>query len=60
MPNIGPMELMVVLVLALLVLGPKRMPSVGRSLGSGLREFKQGIAGGGAKDASPDDRRGLD
>ena len=47
MPNIGPMELVVVLVIALLVLGPKRFPETGRSLGRGLREFKDSIKGGG-------------
>jgi len=46
MPNIGPMELVVVLVIALLVLGPKRLPAAGRSLGQGIREFRQSITGG--------------
>lgn len=41
--SIGPTELIVVLALALLILGPKRLPSVGRSLGQGMREFKTGI-----------------
>jgi sec-independent protein translocase protein TatA len=45
MPNIGPMELIVVLIVALLVLGPKRLPSAGRSLGHGIREFKDSITG---------------
>jgi sec-independent protein translocase protein TatA len=45
MPNIGPMELVIVLSIALLVLGPKRLPQAGRSLGKGLREFKQGLSG---------------
>jgi sec-independent protein translocase protein TatA len=45
MPSIGPMELIVVLVIALVVLGPKRLPDVGRSLGGGLREFKDSVAG---------------
>lgn len=45
MPNVGPMELIVVLVIALLVLGPKKLPEAGRSIGKGLREFKDGIAG---------------
>jgi sec-independent protein translocase protein TatA len=45
MPNIGPMELAVVLLIALLILGPKRLPAAGRSLGQGLREFKESIAG---------------
>jgi sec-independent protein translocase protein TatA len=44
--SIGPMELIVVLVIALIVLGPKRLPDAGRSLGRGLREFKGAISGG--------------
>jgi sec-independent protein translocase protein TatA len=44
MPSIGPMELVIVLVVALLVPGPKRLPDAGRSLGRGLREFKDAIA----------------
>ena len=47
MPNIGPLELVIVLVVALLILGPKRLPSAGRSLGRGMREFKDGITGRG-------------
>ena len=45
MPNVGPLELMVVLVIALIVLGPKRLPEVGRSLGRGIREFKDTLSG---------------
>jgi sec-independent protein translocase protein TatA len=45
MPNIGPMELLVVGIIALIVLGPKRLPEVGRSLGKGMREFKDSMAG---------------
>ncbi|MEA2248712.1 MAG: sec-independent protein translocase protein TatA, partial [Solirubrobacteraceae bacterium] len=40
MPSIGPMELIVVLAIALIVLGPKRLPEAGKSLGRGIREFK--------------------
>jgi sec-independent protein translocase protein TatA len=43
--NIGPMELIIVLVIALLVIGPKRLPEVGKSLGRGMREFKESIGG---------------
>jgi sec-independent protein translocase protein TatA len=60
MPSIGPMELIIVLVIALVVLGPKRLPGAGRSLGRGLREFKDGIAGEGSGETRPlglDDRR---
>jgi sec-independent protein translocase protein TatA len=45
MANIGPMELIVVLVIALIVLGPKKLPEVGRSIGRGLREFKHSLGG---------------
>lgn len=43
--NVGPLELVIVLVIALLILGPKRLPEVGKSIGSGMREFKDAISG---------------
>ena len=45
MPGIGPMEIVVVLIIALLVFGPKRLPDLGRSLGGGMREFKNSVTG---------------
>lgn len=45
MPNIGPMELIIVLAIALIVLGPKRLPDAGRSLGSSVRGFKDALTG---------------
>ena len=45
MPSIGPTELMIVFVLALLVLGPRRLPEAGRSLGRGIKEFKSSVKG---------------
>lgn len=45
MPNIGPMEIVVVLIIALVVFGPKRLPELGKSLGKGIQEFKGTIGG---------------
>lgn len=45
MPNIGPLEIVIVLVIVLLIFGPKRLPDLGRSLGSGMREFKDSVTG---------------
>lgn len=45
MPNIGPVEIIIVLVIVLLIFGPKRLPDLGRSLGGGLREFKDSVTG---------------
>jgi sec-independent protein translocase protein TatA len=49
------MELIVVLAIALIVLGPKKLPEVGRSVGKGMREFKDAISGD--KDHDEDDER---
>jgi len=43
--NVGPLEIVVVLVIALIVFGPKRLPELGRSLGKGIREFKGSVTG---------------
>lgn len=45
MPNIGPLEIVGLLLLALLLFGAKRLPEIGRSLGSGMREFKDSVSG---------------
>ena len=47
MSGIGIPELLIVLVLALIVLGPKKLPEVGKSLGRGMREFKDSVSGMG-------------
>ena len=49
MPNIGPLELAIVLIIALVIFGPKRLPELGKSLGNGLREFKNSVS------SEPDD-----
>jgi sec-independent protein translocase protein TatA len=41
MGNIGPFELIIILVLALIVIGPKKLPEIGRSVGRGLKEFRR-------------------
>jgi sec-independent protein translocase protein TatA len=53
MPSIGPMELIIVLAIALLVVGPKKLPELGRSLGGGMREFKDSITGKVDHDLEP-------
>ena len=45
MSNIGPLEIAGLLLLALLLFGAKRLPEIGRSLGSGMREFKDSVTG---------------
>jgi sec-independent protein translocase protein TatA len=45
MPNVGPMEIVLLLVFALLLFGAKRLPEIGRSLGTGMREFKDSVSG---------------
>ena len=68
MVNIGPLELVVVLIIALIVLGPQRLPEVGRSVGRGMREFRSAISGDSRDDADDaahndderDEERSLD
>ena len=55
-----PADLLVILVIVLLFLGPKRLPGLGRGIGSGIREFKEGITGGrGHSDEESEDRPEL-
>ena len=49
-PEIGISGLILILIVALLVFGPKRLPEMGRSLGRGMREFKDSVTGGDSKD----------
>ena len=55
MPNVGPLEIVVVLIIALIVFGPKKLPDLGHSLGKGIREFKGSISGE-SDDAPPSAR----
>jgi sec-independent protein translocase protein TatA len=45
MPSIGPLELAIVLLIVLVIFGPKRLPGLGRQLGAGMREFKDSLTG---------------
>ena len=45
MPNVGPLEIIVVLALVLIIFGPKRLPELGHSLGKGIREFRGSLSG---------------
>jgi sec-independent protein translocase protein TatA len=52
--NVGPLEILLVLAIALVVLGPKRLPEAARSVGRGLREFKDSLSGIGDPDDEPE------
>jgi sec-independent protein translocase protein TatA len=52
MPNVGPLEIVLILIVALVIFGPKRLPELGRSAGKGIREFKNSVTG---KDDDDDD-----
>ena len=58
MPNIGPLEIVIVLVIVLVIFGPKRLPDLGRSLGTSMREFKDSVTGKDDDDDKQIDVRG--
>jgi sec-independent protein translocase protein TatA len=60
MPSIGPLEIAIVLVIVLLIFGPKRLPGLGKQLGTGMREFKESITGKDRDDDDDDDRRKVE
>ena len=51
--NVGPLEIGIVLLIVLVIFGPKRLPQLGRSLGSGMREFKDAVTGNSSADSEP-------
>ena len=61
-PNIGPLEIAIVLIIALIVFGPKRLPELGKSLGRGINEFREGVSkiGDDDKDDEDDDEDEFD
>ncbi len=58
--GIGPLELVVIVVILLLIFGAKRLPEIGRGLGSSAREFKDGLTGDKDDDAVPPARKDDD
>lgn len=56
--TVGPLELLIVLGVVLVIFGPKRLPALGRSLGSGMREFKDSISRRHDEDSDDDDAAG--
>jgi sec-independent protein translocase protein TatA len=59
MPNVGPLEIAVVLIIVLIIFGPKRLPELGQSMGRGIREFKNSLTGDKDKDSPEEKRREL-
>jgi sec-independent protein translocase protein TatA len=57
MPNVGPLEIAVVLIIVLIIFGPKRLPELGQSMGRGIREFKNSLSGDSKDKDSPDEKR---
>ena len=56
---IGAPEIIIILIIALVVLGPKKLPEVGKSLGKGMREFKDSVSNMGGKDDDAEDAKKL-
>lgn len=57
--TVGPLELLIVLGVVLMIFGPKRLPALGRSLGTGMREFKDSITRKHDEDEENDDEAGV-
>ena len=57
MPNVGPLEIAVVLIIVLIIFGPKRLPELGQSMGRGIREFKNSLSGDSKDKDSPEEKQ---
>ena len=55
--TIGPGEILIVLVLALLIFGPKKLPELGKGLGRGMRDFKRAVSGDDEDERKAEDER---
>ena len=53
--GVGATELIILLVIVLIIFGPKKLPQLGRSLGGGMREFKNSVSGKGGSDDDDDE-----
>ena len=54
MPNVGPLEIAIVLIVLLVIFGPRRLPELGRSAGAGFRELKAALAGSKQEESRPE------
>ena len=57
MPNLGPMELLLILLIVLVVFGAGKLPQLGRGLGEGIRNFKQAVRDGEQDATKPTDKK---
>jgi sec-independent protein translocase protein TatA len=57
MPNVGPLEIAIVLIVLLVIFGPRRLPELGRSAGAGFRELKSALAGSKREEPRPEPLR---
>jgi sec-independent protein translocase protein TatA len=57
MPNIGPLEIAIVLIIVLVVFGPKRLPELGKSVGEGIKGFRGAMTGDDDDDDSVDKKK---
>jgi sec-independent protein translocase protein TatA len=60
MPNVGPLELAIVLIIALVIFGPRKLPELGRSLGRGIREFRSSVSGKEEGERQSDEKAELE